>query len=112
MAMKKPDPKDQFSKKLAKWSAWFWFIYMVLLLATLAYQPLTATAIIWLAGITSFVMICNIWAYTDNSIYDKAIAAGVKIAGRFRFRGRKNNSCENEEEDELESEDEEGEDNG
>lgn len=99
MAMKKPDPKDQFSKKLAKWSAWFWFIYMVLLLATLAYQPLTATAIIWLAGITSFVMIVNIWAYTDNSIYDKAIAAGAKIVGRFRFN-KKNKDSSDEEEDE------------
>jgi len=111
MAMKKPDPKDQFSKKLAKWSAWFWFIYMVLLLATLAYQPLTAQAVIWLAGITSFVMIVNIWAYTDNSIYDKAIAAGVKIAGRFRFGSNKVKEDENDEENDL-SEDTEGEDNG
>lgn len=99
MAMKKPDPKDQFSKKLAKWSAWFWFIYMVLILAVLAFQPLTAEAIIWLAGITSFVMIVNIWAYTDNSIYDKAIAAGVKIVGKFRFSGKKNNSSDDEDEE-------------
>ena len=111
MAMKKPDPKDQFSKKLAKWSAWFWFIYMVLLLATLAYQPLTATAIIWLAGITSFVMIVNIWAYTDNSIYDKAIAAGVKIAGRFRFGSRKNKEDDDDEESTV-NEDSEGVENG
>ena len=111
MAMKKPDPKDQFSKKLAKWSAWFWFIYMVLLLGTLAYQPLTATAIIWLAGITSFVMIVNIWAYTDNSIYDKAIAAGVKIAGRFRFGNKKSKEDDEDEEGNL-SDDTEGADNG
>ena len=104
MAMKKPDPKDQFSKKLAKWSAWFWFIYMVLLLGTLAYQPLTATAIIWLAGITSFVMIVNIWAYTDNSIYDKALAAGAKIVGRFQFRGKKKDSSDEDDDDEDEGE--------
>ena len=99
MAMKKPDPKDQFSKKLAKWSAWFWFVYMVLILAVLAFQPMTAEAIIWLAGITSFVMIVNIWAYTDNSIYDKAINAGVKIVGKFRFFGKKDSSSDNEEEE-------------
>jgi len=104
MAMKKPDPKDQFSKKLAKWSAWFWFIYMVLILAVLAFQPVTAEAIIWLAGITSFVMIVNIWAYTDNSIYDKALAAGAKIIGRFQFRGKKKDSSDEDDDDEDEGE--------
>lgn len=99
MANRKIDPKEQFSKKLAKWSSWFWFIYMIMLLAVLAYQPPTAEAIIWLAGITSFVMIVNIWAYTDNSIYDKAIAAGVKIVGRFRF-GKKNKASDSDEEEE------------
>ena len=109
MAMKKPDPREQFSKKLAKWSSWFWFIYMIMLLAVLAYQPLSAEAIIWLAGITSFVMICNIWAYTDNSIYDKAIAAGVKIVGKFRFTGRKNkSSASDDDEEEYEDEGEGG----
>ena len=104
MAMKKPDPKNQFSKKLAKWSAWFWFIYMVLILAVLAFQPVTAEAIIWLAGITSFVMIVNIWAYTDNSIYDKALAAGSKIIGRFQFRGKKKDSSDEDDDDEDEGE--------
>ena len=100
MAMKRMDPREQFSKKLAKWSSWFWFIYMILLLAVLAYQPLTAEAIIWLAGITSFVMIINIWAYTNNSIYDKAIAAGAKIIGKFRFSGKKNESSDSDDEEE------------
>ena len=109
MAMKKPDPKDQFSKKLAKLSAWFWFIYMILLLVVLAFQPMTAEAIIWLAGITSFVMIINIWSYTDNSIYDKAIAAGAKIIGKFRFFSRKNSNSSDTEYDEDISE---GDDNG
>lgn len=100
MAMKRMDPREQFSKKLAKWSSWFWFIYMILLLAVLAYQPPTAEAIIWLAGITSFVMIINIWAYTNNSIYDKAIAAGAKIIGKFRFSGKKNESSDSDDEEE------------
>ena len=104
MAMKKPDSKDQFSKKLAKWSAWFWFIYMVLILAVLAFQPVTAEAIIWLAGISAFVMIVNIWAYTDNSIYDKALAAGAKIIGRFQFRGKKKDSSDEDDDDEDEGE--------
>ena len=107
MAMKKPDPREQFSKKL-KWSSWFWFIYMIMLLAVLAYQPLSAEAIIWLAGITSFVMICNIWAYTDNSIYDKAIAAGVKIVGKFHFTRRKNKSSASDDDEEEEEDEGEG----
>ena len=97
MAMKKMDPREQFSKKLAKWSSWFWFLYMIMLLGVLAYQPPTAEAIIWLAGITSVVMIINIWAYTNNSIYDKAIAAGVKIVGKFSFSKKKDADDEEEE---------------
>ena len=108
MAMKKPDPKDQFSKKLAKWSAWFWFIYMVLILAVLAFRPVTAEAIIWLAGITSFVMIVNIWAYTDNSIYDKALAADAKIIGRFKFNGKKKDSSDDDDEEDDEEDEGEG----
>ena len=83
--MKRMDPKDQFSKKLAKWSAWFWFAYMTMILAAIVIQPLSADAAIYLAAFTSAVMVLNIGAYTRNSIYDKAIAAGAKVIGRFRF---------------------------
>ena len=79
------DPKDQFSKKLAKWSSWFWFVYMLLVLAAIVIQPLSADAAVYLAGFSSLVMILNLAAYTRNSVYDKAIAAGADIAGRFRF---------------------------
>ena len=79
------DPRDQFSKKLARWSSWFWFLYMLLTLAAVVIQPLSADAAVYLAGFSSVVMVLNIAAYTHNSVYDKAIAAGAKIVGRFHF---------------------------
>lgn len=89
MAVRRVDPKDQFSKKLAKWSAWFWFVYMTLVLVAIVIEPNSADAAIYLAGFTSIVMLLNIGAYTSNSIYDKAIAAGAEVIGKFRFTWKK-----------------------
>ena len=94
------DPQDQFSKKLARWSAWFWFGYMVLGLAAVVVQPLAGEPGVYLAGFSTAVMILNIGAYTRNSIYDKAIAAGVKAVGKFRF-GKKREEDEEEYEEET-----------
>ena len=85
MSSRRVDPKDQFSKKLAKWSSWFWFLYMLLALAAAVIQPLAGDSSVYLAGFSSVVMILNLAAYTHNSVYDKAIAAGAKVIGRFRF---------------------------
>ena len=101
--MRRVDPKDQFSKKLARWSAWFWFGYMVLGLAAVVVQPLAGEPGVYLAGFSTVVMILNIGAYTRNSIYDKAIAAGVKAVGRFRFSRKRE---EDEDEEVYENEDE------
>ena len=86
------DPRDQFSKKLARWSSWFWFLYMLLTLAAVVIQPLSADAAVYLAGFSSVVMVLNIAAYTHNSVYDKAIAAGAKIVGRFHFSWKEGNT--------------------
>lgn len=85
MSTRRVDPRDQFSKKLAKWSSWFWFVYMLLTLAAAVIQPLASDSAVYLAGFSSLVMILNLAAYTHNSVYDKAIAAGAKVIGRFRF---------------------------
>ena len=85
MSSRRVDPKDQFSKKLAKWSSWFWFLYMLLALAAAVIQPLASDSSVYLAGFSSVVMILNLAAYTHNSVYDKAIAAGATVIGRFHF---------------------------
>ena len=88
MSARRVDPKDQFSKKLAKWSSWFWFLYMLLALIAAVIEPQSSDSAVYLAGFSSVVMILNLAAYTHNSVYDKAIAAGAKVIGRFRFSWR------------------------
>ena len=102
MSSRRVDPKDQFSKKLAKWSSWFWFLYMLLALAAAVIQPLASDSSVYLAGFSSVVMILNLAAYTHNSVYDKAIAAGAKVIGRFRFSWKQRISAGTAEEQENE----------
>jgi hypothetical protein len=83
------DPKDQFSKKLATWSAFFWFVYMIILLVVLLVEPDSGDAIVYLAAFVSLVMVLNIGAYTRNSIYDKAISAGALSPGKLRLTWKK-----------------------
>lgn len=85
MSARRVDPQNQFSKKLAKWSSWFWFLYMLLALIASVIEPQASDSAVYLAGFSSVVMILNLAAYTHNSVYDKAIAAGAKVIGRFRF---------------------------
>lgn len=70
---KKYDHKEQFSKKLAGRTEWFWFFYMVLMAAVLAYQPTVGNVVIYLAGLVTIVMVTSVLAYTSNSKYDKAL---------------------------------------
>ena len=75
--MKEPkyDPKTQFSKWLAKSMSIFWFVYLLILAGIIAYQPNTATAIVYLVLTVSVVMIFHVWAYTRNSTYEKGLRA-------------------------------------
>ena len=73
MGRNRMDPSKQFSKKLATWTAAFWFIYMSWLSAILIIQPQTAQYVVYMALITTAMMILNVWAYTRNSIYEKAM---------------------------------------
>lgn len=69
------DPKKQFSKRLARWTAVFWFLYMTWLSVILILEPQTALYTVYMAIIVTVVMIVNVWAYTQNSIYEKAAFA-------------------------------------
>lgn len=69
------DPRKQFSKKLARWTAVFWFLYMTWLSVLLFLQPGSAMYSVYMGIIATAVMILNVWAYTRNSIYEKGVFA-------------------------------------
>ena len=71
----KIDPKKQFSKKLARWTAVFWFVYMGWLSTIVYLSPVAALYCVYMSIIVTVVMIVNVWAYTKNSIYEKACFA-------------------------------------
>ena len=79
------DPKKQFSKKLAGRAEWFWFFYMVLMAALIAYQPNAWGAAVILASLVTAVMITSVLAYTDNSKYEKGLYAPNQIAKNVRI---------------------------
>ena len=69
------DPKKQFSKKLARWTAVFWFVFMTWLSVIMLLQPSAALYSVYMGIIATAVMILNVWAYTRNSIYEKGVFA-------------------------------------
>ena len=69
------DPRKQFSKRLARWTAIFWFAYMTWLSVILVIAPAAALFSVYMAIIVTVVMVVNVWAYTRNSVYEKACFA-------------------------------------
>lgn len=75
MGEKRMDPKQQFSKWLAKSGAIYWIAFHTMLLAVMCFRPETAMACVYLAIIVSVVMVIHVWAYTRNSVYEKGLLA-------------------------------------
>ena len=71
MAGRKINPREQFSKKLAGRTEWFWFFYMVLLCVVMVLQPASALPAVYLGIMATGVMIISVMAYTKNSIDEK-----------------------------------------
>ena len=69
------DPRKQFSKKLARWTAVFWFLFMAWLSVLLLLAPASSLYAVYMGVIATAVMILNVWAYTRNSIYEKGVFA-------------------------------------
>ena len=74
------DPRKQFSKKLARWTAVFWFLFMTWLSVIFLLAPASALYCVYMGIIVTVVMIVNVWAYTQNSIYEKAAFAMLSKA--------------------------------
>lgn len=65
------DPKKQFSKRLARWTAIFWFVYMTWLSVLMMLQPSVAQYAFYMGIVTTVVMIVNQVSYTHNSVMEK-----------------------------------------
>jgi len=75
MGQNRMDPQKQFSKRLARWTSLFWFVYMAWLSVLMLLQPQAALFSVYMGIIVTIVMIINVWAYTKNSIYEKSVLA-------------------------------------
>ena len=69
------DPKKQFSKRLARWTAVFWFVYLSWLSVIMYLQPQAAMYVFYMSIVVSVVMIVNVASYTANSIQEKVLFA-------------------------------------
>lgn len=67
------DPKKQFSKRLARWTAFFWFLFMTWLSVLLMLVPSAAEYTVYMAIICTVVMMVNVISYSANSITEKKI---------------------------------------
>ena len=74
------DPKKQFSKKLARWTAVFWFFYMTWLSVITFMRPEAALYCVYMGILVTAVMLLNVWAYTKNSVYEKGVFAMLEKA--------------------------------
>lgn len=69
------DPRKQFSKRLARWTAVFWFFYMTWLSVIFILEPSAALYSVYMGIVVTVVMVMNVLAYTRNSIYEKMLLA-------------------------------------
>lgn len=93
------DPRKQFSKKLARWTAIFWFLFMTWCSVLFLFVPDAALYSVYMAIIATVVMILNVWAYTKNSIYEKSVFAMLDKTKLELKLGTQKNNQEEEEED-------------
>lgn len=101
------DPRRQFSKRLAWWTALFWFFYMTWLSVIMILEPSSALYTVYMGLITTAVMILNVWAYTKNSIYEKGAFALLNKT-EIELSLKSGNGKKKDSEDETETEGGEG----
>ena len=78
MAYGEIDPKKQFSKRLARFGAVVWGIYVFAVLALIAYRPEAAMACVWLTLIVTANKALDTVSYTKNSTTEKIILGALE----------------------------------
>lgn len=94
------DPRQQFSKWLAKSSAWLYNMYLPALLAVICIRPEAATACVYLAIIVSFVRIFDAGFYTKNSTTEKVLLTALDKT-RLNLALRNGNTSKPEDEEDA-----------
>lgn len=104
------DPRKQFSKRLARWTAIFWFFYMTWLSVLFILSPSSAMYSVYMGIIVTIVMMTNVIAYTRNSIMEKlAFAMLDKVKLEMSLKGSTTtNGSPSSEDDEPDEPEEEG----
>ena len=69
------DPRKQFSKRLARWTAIFWFLYITWLSVIMIIEPSAGTFAVYMGIICTVVMIVSVVSYTHNSVMEKMALA-------------------------------------
>lgn len=67
------NPKHQFSKRLARWTSVFWFVYLIWLSILMMLEPSVALYSFYMSIVVSVVMMINVISYSINSITEKRI---------------------------------------
>lgn len=73
--MMQMDPRKQFSKRLARYGAVVWGLFLLAVMILLYFQPETALACVYLVLIVTANKALDTWAYTKNSTYEKGLMA-------------------------------------
>lgn len=73
MAEYKIDPRKQFSKRLAMWTAVFGFAYLIWLSILMLLEPSVGQYCFLMSVVISVVMTLNVIMYTINSVSEKRI---------------------------------------
>lgn len=108
------DPKKQFSKRLARWTAIFWFGYLIWLSILMMLEPSVGQYCFYMSIVVSLIMMINVLSYTINSVTEKRIFGMLEKAQiELKFGptkvaiGKKNEGGE-EDEEVTEGDDEDG----
>ena len=96
------DPREQFSKKMASRTEWFWFAYMIILVVAIVFAPTAALPYVYLGIMVTLVMLLSVWMYTRNSISEKGFFWAVELAKAVS--GKKDNPEADESEEDPEGE--------
>ena len=103
--MKLFDPRKQFSKRLARYGAVFWGLYLLIIAVLIYFQPETAIACVYLVLIVTVNKMLDTWAYTKNSTYEKGLLAMLektKMELSLKAGGKISGKQDEDEEDEGE----------
>lgn len=80
MLKKRMDPKKQFSKWLARFGAWVWGLYLLIVAFLIYSRPEAAMACVWLVVIVTANKMIDTLAYTDNSKTEKILLSALDKA--------------------------------